>query len=263
MLRITFWNGNKSTARKAYETELLEACLKAGGGPESSQLHIDDTDYPSAEDEGNIFAKGADILVTVAGNVKFKDRPKIVIEQPLAKGLLGYRLLIVREELLPKFRKTDSFDLLRNLSIGIPETWADAELFRQNGFRVVEKGGFQDLFKLLKAGEFDYTALGVNEIEAVFKEQVQPLGGMCIEPSILIIYPFPLVFYVHPELPALAERVESGLRKIKSSGDFDRLFGKHHGDIVKRLNLRRRQRLELVNPALPESMEAFRSSLLD
>ena len=102
---VRFWNGNKSSARQGYELALIDACLRATqveGG--SYSLLLDNNDYPKPEDEGNIFESGCDVLVTVAGNVKFKKKQKIVINQPLAKGLLGYRLLIVRNDSLQVFQ---------------------------------------------------------------------------------------------------------------------------------------------------------------
>jgi len=264
MQHVYFWNGNKSPARQRYETALLQACLKATNEEYSSvNVCIDNTDYPNAVDEANIFAKGADILVTVAGNVKFQDKQKIVSWQPLIKGLLGYRLLLVRDQSLSKFAQIKQLRQLQQLSIGIPETWADADLFRHNRYKVIEQGTLDDLFLLLKNGTFDYVALGVNEIEDIFKHRAIPMGGISIEPSLMFYYPFPLVFYVNPHRPILAERIDKGLKLIVASGEHDTLFSQHHGDVAQRLNLRTRQIFTLTNPMLPNEMADFSASLLD
>jgi ABC-type amino acid transport substrate-binding protein len=264
MQNINFWNGNKTVARQSYETELLEACLKATakdyGG---ANLNIDNTNYALAEDEGNIFHLGIDILVTVAGNLKFKDKQKIMIKQPLTKGLLAYRLILVRDESLEIFKTIKNEAQLKALSIGIPETWADAELFRKNNYNVVEKGTFDDVFTLLKDGAFDYTALGANEIEAVFKQRVKPLGGISIQPSLMLYYPFPLVFYVNHRNPALAERIDRALKILISSGEHDQIFNKSYADIVQRFRLKQRRCFKLCNPILPQEMSSFKPTLLD
>ncbi|MBU3003846.1 hypothetical protein [Paraglaciecola arctica] len=264
MHKVFFWNGNKSVARQSYELALLQACLKATNQEYASvELRVDNTDYPSAKDEANIFSNGADILVTVAGNLKFKNIQKWVITQPITKGLLGYRLLIVRDELLPSFSQVIHHQQLQVKSIGIPQTWADAELFRYNQYRVVEKGNFDELFMRLKNAEFDYVALGVNEIEEIFKNTAAPLGGLSLEPSLMLYYPFPLVFYVAANQARLAHRVETGLNKIIASGEFEVLFKKHHGGLVQRLNLKDRKTFTLTNPELPIEFKGFSSSLLD
>lgn len=262
--RVNFWNGNKSSARQNFETELLQAVLTATENQYPLyRLEIDNSDYPRAEDEGNIFANGADILVTVAGNLKFIDKPKIMISQPLSKGMLGYRLLMVSDSNLSKFKSLNTAEALRTVSIGIPETWADAELFRENQYNVVEKGSFDTLFALLKNAEFDYTALGVNEIEEEFENRVKAVGGISIEPSLMLYYPFPLVFYVNSKNASLAKRVELGLTTIMANGQYDLIFDKHHGDIVARLNLKARKIITLDNAILPENMKNFRATLLD
>jgi ABC-type amino acid transport substrate-binding protein len=264
MQNVYFWNGNKSPARQNYELALLEACLYVTNQEYGSvNVRVNNTDYPNADDEGNIFASGVDILVTVAGNVKFQDKQKLVITQPLTKGLLGYRLLLVRDESLASFAQISKPQQLQALSIGIPQTWADAELFRHNQYKVVEKGTLDDLFSLLKKGTFDYVALGVNEIEEIFTQREVATLGISIEPSLMLYYDFPLVFYVTSTKPSLAQRVKDGLNKIVTNGEFEVLFEQYHGDVVKRLNLREREVFTLHNPALPAEMYHFSGSLLD
>lgn len=264
MQNINFWNGNKSPARQSYETALLQACLNATNDEYGAvKVRVDNTDYPSADDEANIFTCGIDILVTVAGNVKFKDKQKLVIPQPLTKGLLGYRLLLVRDEFLTKFAQINKPQELQALTIGIPQTWADADLFRHNRYKVLEQGTLDDLFLLLIDGTFDYVALGVNEIEEIFHHRAVPIGGISIEPSLMLYYPFPLVFYVNPNNPVLAQRIKKGLEVIALNGKHEALFSRHHGDVVQRLNLRNRNIFALANPILPPDMAGLSTTLLD
>jgi hypothetical protein len=264
MQTVRFWNGNKTCARQDYELALLDACLRVTQEQEGLySLLADNTDYPDPEDEGNVFECACDVLVTVAGNVKFTNKQKIVIKQPLAKGLLGHRLLIVRNESLPMFQSLKTLKELQTLSIGIPATWADAELFRQNDFKVVERGTREDIFIRLQNKEFDFIALGANEIEDVFAQYVEALKDMSIEASLMIYYPFPLVFYVNPENPDLAKRLETGLSALMQNGQYDRLFRAHHGDVVERLNLKRRKIFSLHNALLPTDMSTISASLLD
>jgi len=264
MQNIVFWNGNKSPARQNYETALLQACLKVTQHEyTAAQIRVDNTDYPDAEDEANIFANGADILVTVAGNIKFKHKQKLVIPQPLTKGLLGYRLLLVRDECLTKFAQINMPQQLQALSIGIPATWADAALFRHNRYKVIEQGTLDNLFLLLKNGTFDYVALGVNEIEQIFQQRAVPLGGISIEPSLMLYYPFPLVFYVNPNKPDLMERIENGLKLLIANGEYETLFSHHHTDVAQRLNLHNRKMMTLTNPMLPPEMSDFSATLLN
>ncbi|WP_371195126.1 hypothetical protein [Glaciecola sp. SC05] len=253
---IHFWNGNKTSVRREYEKQLLSICLQEAGMLDANII-VDETDYPRAEDEGNIFSGPCDVLVSVAGNQKFEGKPVRVIELPLCHGILGHRLLIISQQQSQHFATINTVDQLQSLTIGIPATWADADLFRHNGFKVFEKGSLEDIFERLLKQECDYVALGANEIEAIFNQYKLADLGLMIEPHILVYYPLPLVFYVHPEQIQLAAAIESGLKKMISSGMLRLLFERYHPNLVNRLALGKRNKFTLHNPHLPASLKEF------
>ena len=249
---VRFWNGNKTDARRAYEQELLELVLSAAAeraGGNGWKLVVDDTDYPRAEDEGAVLEQGTDLLVTVAGNRKFEGRAKIEVSRPLAKGLLGYRIPLVRADRVNELSTVSSVADLRAFRVGVPATWADAGLFRYNKCQVREQGGLETIFDLVRSGACDYTTLGANEVEAVLEQYAEAAHGIVMHPSVLIFYPFPLVFYVNAGRPDLADRLAQGLETLEADGTLDELFNRHYGRQVKRLSLSTRSRLELDNPA--------------
>jgi hypothetical protein len=260
---INFWNGNKTPVRKGYELELLKLCLQSTEKDFGvADLRVDKNDYPLAIDESNIFDNGTDILITVAGNLKFSHKEKTMIARPLAKGLLGCRLVLANKDKIALFEQLENVEQLKKYSIGIPETWADAEILRQNGFNVIERGAFENLFSQLKDQVFDYTALGAIEVEQAYKIAKMVSVDIAIESTVMIYYPLPLVFYINVSQPELANRVEIGLKKIQSNGQFQQLFDRHYGACVERLKLKSRRVFKLGNPFVPKELEAYRSSLL-
>jgi hypothetical protein len=261
---IKFWNANKTTSRQIYELEILKATLIATEKTYGKwELTEDKTDYPAAEDEASIFRnKGFDVFATVAGNAKLANEKKIIIPLPLMKGLLGYRILIIRESDREKFAAIKTAGQLQKLRLGIPDTWADAGLFRYNGYSVIEKGSFDALFGRLRDNEFDYVSFGANEVEGVFSERAQAAGQLMIDPSLLVFYPFPLVFYVNPVNSALAERITFGLKVISSNGVLDALFNQHYGTYIDKLKLKHRHMISLKNPMLPTEMIDFKPDAL-
>lgn len=261
--QIKLWNGNKTQSRQQYEREVLEAALNATNASHGKwHLQEDLTDYPLAADEANVFrSKGFDIFGTVAGNTKLANEKKILIPLPLMKGLLGYRILIIRAADKEKFVAIKSAQQLQQLRLGIPGTWADAELFRQNGYKVEEKGSFDDLFTRLESNEFDYVSFGANEIAGVFAQRAAQSGKLIIDSSLLVYYPFPLVFYVNPNNQALATRVTQGLQTINGNGELDQIFNRYFGAELKTLNLSGRTKITLKNPILPTEMADFKPSL--
>lgn len=260
---IKFWNGNKTTSRQQYEREILDAVLNATESTKGPyRIEESRADYPRAEDEASVFrSKGFDIFGTVAGNQKLANEQKILIPTSLMKGILGYRILIIRSADAQKFAAIKSADELKKLRMGIPATWADAGLFRHNGYPVVEKGSFDDLFQRLENNEFDYVTFGANEVTGVFNERAAKSGKLMIEPALLVYYPFPLVFYVNPQQQALAERVTDGLRTITANGELDNIFNRYYGDLLAQLNLAKRTRITLENPILPHEMAGFKPAI--
>ena len=261
---IKLWNGNKTPSRQAYEREVLEAVLAATlKGYGDIPVHVDNTHFLDPADEAAVFRTGGfDVFGTVAGNPKLAAEEKTLIPRPLMKGLLGYRILIVRAGEHDNFAAKTSAAELQRKRFGIPSSWADAELFRHNGFEVIETGSFDDLFTEQLAQTFDYTAFGANEIEEIFAQQAAPLGGLLQDESLVIYYPFPLVFYVNPNNPELALRINQGMQVITRTGELDRIFERHYGSLVEALNLKQRRLIRLDNPFLPAELEGFESGLL-
>lgn len=56
-----------------------------------------------------------------------------MIGTPILSGLLGYRVLIVRKEDLPKFRAIAGEAQLKQLSAGQGRGWVDTEVLRHPG----------------------------------------------------------------------------------------------------------------------------------
>lgn len=251
---INFWSGNRTPVRVEYEREVIIAILNATQNTHGHwQLKEQLSDYIQ---EAEVFtSKGHDLFVTVAGNQKFMPGDRIAIPVPLVKGLLGYRVPIIRAKDQKLFSQIDSVEQLRKLRAGIPETWSDAVVYRHNDYSVIERGSFDELFKRLSAGEIDYAAFGANEVENVFETMAKIQGDLTIETTLLIYYPFPLVFYVNPQREELANRVQHGLDIIVNNGVLDAIFERYYSDIVARLNLNKRHLLTLENPLLPEYMK--------
>src|SRR5690606_3467304 len=100
LMAVNLWNGNKTTARQDYERAVLNAAMEATRAEYGDwELREDRRDLPAAEDEAGVFRTHRfDVFGTVAGNPKLADEQKRIIPVPLMKGLLGYRVLIIRAE---------------------------------------------------------------------------------------------------------------------------------------------------------------------
>ena len=165
MIEIDFWNGNRSEIRQLYEREILEAVLKSTI-KKHGDFNIKESfaEYPGTQESHVFSEKNHHLFVTVAGNQKFANEEKIVISKPIAKNLLGYRILIIKTNDVEKFKDVSDNQILKKYAQGIPETWSDAEIFRFNNFNVIEEGTFDTIFEQLSNGKFDYVTFGANEV---------------------------------------------------------------------------------------------------
>lgn len=259
---VDFWNGNRSATRQVYERKVLKAILEATE-EEWGAWEIEESleEYPGNEESLVFTEKGHDLFVTIAGNQKFKDGDMIVIPHLLTKNLLGYRVPIIREEDAGLFNGISRPEDLQKLDHGIPETWSDATIFRRNGYNVVEEGSFDDIFDRLQNGRFDYSAYGANEVLGVFENRASKREGLIIDQNILLFYPFPLVFYVNPDLPEMAERIEQGMQSIIASGKLNAIFDEHYGNITEQLKLDSRRLFVLDNPLIPDEFRDLAPNL--
>lgn len=259
---VDFWNGNRSDIRQDYERDVLYAVLTATRsdfGP--FQISESITEYPGL-DESFVFSKYKHhLFVTVAGNQKFKPEDRIMIAKPIAKNLLGYRIPIIKYSNEERFTTSKSISELKQLKNGIPVSWSDATVFRYNGYEVAEEGNFDDIFERLASGKCDYTAFGANEVQSVFKNRASKQTGLVINTNLMFFYPFPLVFYVNPQMPDLAKRIELGLQTITESGELDTLFNSYYASCLEELNLNQRKIILLDNPLIPEAFSHLKPDL--
>jgi hypothetical protein len=140
----------------------------------------------------------------------------------LLKGINELRFLLVRAADLPALRPLRTLEQLRKLRAGAGTYWSDAQILKANGF-VVETATKSDLlFRMLKAGRFDFIPRTREEIEdelARFAGQ-----GFAELPGVALQYRQPLYFFVAPDKPQLAERLLRGLNLATADGSFDALF---------------------------------------
>jgi len=259
---IDLWNGNRSQIRQVYEKEVLIAVLKATESDYGRWELTESLDEYPGDEEAQVFnEKGHDLFVTIAGNQKFSNGDMIVIPKPMTKNLLGYRIPIIRENDSNTFQDISNREEVQQLKHGIPETWSDAVIFRKNGYHVVEEGDFDDIFNRLENGQFDFTAFGANEVISVYENRASQKDGLVIDQNLLFFYPFPLVFYVNPDLPDLADRIEEGMQRITNSGELDTIFNSYFGNIVEKLNLSGRTLFVLDNPLVPDEFRTMKPDL--
>lgn len=174
----------------------------------------------------------------------------ITIRIPVDKGITDYRLFLINREDQEKFRHIDNLDELRQLRLGVGHSWSSREVFLASGFNVESVLNWENLYKMLEARRFDYFPRALSEIFVEYDDRHTRYPQMAIEDSLMLYFPLPKYFFVSPQAPHLARRIESGFLAMIRDGSFDRLFLAYHRPLIERAHFCSRRILRMENPQL-------------
>lgn len=179
---------------------------------------------------------------------------------PLGRGLIGYRVLIIRAQDRKAFSAIESLEQLSEKVAGQGPDWPDTDILRHNGLTVTTSG-YESLFTMLRHGRIDYIPRALNEPWAELA--VRPELDLVVEPHLMLHYPAANYFFVSRENPVLAERLERGLELALADGSFEQLFFKHpsHKAMFFKSRPEQRKVLRLENPLLPDTVPLEREAL--
>jgi hypothetical protein len=189
------------------------------------------------------------------------ERDALPVRIPIRKGILGYRIFLIRQQDREKFAKITTLDELKQLAVGQGLGWKDVEVFKANGFPVITGDSYEGLFKMLVSGRFDYFSRGINEAPEEYAARKDDLPDLWVEEHLLLYYPWPKYFFVSKNAPLLADRLERGLNMMIKDGSFDEIFRKYHNDSIKAGNLKNRRLFTISNPLLPATAPLGRKEL--
>lgn len=249
--------------RYAFHYELLEAVLKRTEA-EFGPYVIEPYTAPLTSARGHqeaIRGEILNLLISDAGH-RIIDEGMIPIPYPLDKGLLGYRISLIRKEHQARIEKVHSLKDLRSLTVGQGQGWGDVKIYQHNRIPIDDSSTDYDLiFAMLMRGRFDLFPRGATEIGEELAAYGHRYPDLAIDRHLLIKYPFPQFFYVSKSAPHLAARLKAGLEAMVRDGSFDALFDKHYGKRLNQLDLGRRVVIELDNPYLPAWVPLKRKEL--
>lgn len=174
------------------------------------------------------------------------------VRVPLFKGLIGWRLLMIRSGDEDRFADMRDLEPLRNLKTVQGHDWPDSAILESNGLRVIRTPHWEGMFKMLYAGRVDYFPRSVVE---VWKEQSVFSGlDLAVDQHVALAYPSAYYFFVRRNNMRLAEAIERGLLAAIEDGSFDRVLMAHFGESLERARLNERTLIHLENPLMtPET----------
>jgi ABC-type amino acid transport substrate-binding protein len=183
------------------------------------------------------------------------------IRIPLLKGLLGYRILLIRAEEQQTFDAIYTKEDLARVTFGQGRTWADAGILEANGVKVIKATKSPGLFHMLDGGRFDAFPRGASEPFAEIKKY--PELKLAVEKNLLLAYKMPFYIFVNKNKPNLAKDIELGLNRAIATGEFDKIFLQNPTvkDVQELAHLSQRRIINLDNPTLPPQTPIDRTEL--
>ncbi|MBF7072492.1 amino acid ABC transporter substrate-binding protein [Glaciecola sp. MH2013] len=178
------------------------------------------------------------------------------IRIPIAKGLIGWRVLLTHQD-KPFFRKKiDSLADLQVYSAVQGLDWPDTKILQANGFNVLAAQNHTESSQLISRKQADFYPRSVIEV-------LPELNALNADPDvklkngIALHYKAAMYFFVNKKNVTLARVIEVGLQRAIEDGSFDALFYEYHGNMLTTLALEDMQHFELENPLLPINTPIF------
>ncbi|MBI3349986.1 MAG: hypothetical protein HY020_22595 [Burkholderiales bacterium] len=178
---------------------------------------------------------------------------------PIDRGLIGWRVLLVRRNDLPRWARLHSLNELRQRVAGQGHDWPDTAILRANGLRVSTSSGYEALFRMLVSGRFDYFPRAVLEVDAELANNRHP--ELAVVPDLMLHYPAAAYLFVSPRRPELAELLRVGLEMAVAEGALQQLHQAYFGAQMRAHAVSRDRVLRLSNPLLPPDTPLQRREL--
>jgi hypothetical protein len=192
---------------------------------EATEGAVDIQAYPELLTGGRFVAdlkNNKTVNVMWHGTNAEREQDLIAVPISLTKNLNEYRVLLIRKEDQEKFNRVHSIDDLRKFTAGSSTDWPSKDILKQNDLPVLTVANWSLLKGMLKMKRFDYISRNIFE---VWEESVRyENDGLVVEQTLLLHGGVPFYFFVSKANPALAARIERGLRIAIADGSFEKLF---------------------------------------
>lgn len=233
--------------KQSYFVELLSLAL-AASKDKYGEYQLEPISYEMAQGRASMMLQRNELIdVHWRMTSKSLESKLQAIYFPILKGLMGYRIFIIRKEDQPLFEQINSLAELKKLPLGQGLNWPDSEILLSNGFNVI-KGYDIYLLKMLKRERFDYFPRALHEPWLEIADE----PNLMVEQGFMLKYPAPTYFFVNKKNKRLSDRLTLGFERLLNSGKFELYFQNHAitSNILAKAKLGNRRVFQLSSPLL-------------
>ncbi|MTW13893.1 hypothetical protein GM658_25085 [Pseudoduganella eburnea] len=238
-----------------YGFELLQLALSKAGSKHHAELTPEYRQQNRAIVE--LIANRGKIHVVGTMTSVEREVEMLPVRIPISKGLIGWRILLVREEKRDWLRDVHNARELRDVRMALGYDWPDLKVLRGAGLQPEIVPAYSRLIPMLKAGRIDAVPRSINEIWSELRNH----PGLSDEPHLVLHYKAADYFFVNYANRELADEIRRGLEAAQADGSFDRLLLGYYGPMLSRAALGKRRVIELPNPGLPSDTPLGRKEL--
>lgn len=177
-----------------------------------------------------------------------------VVRIPIHRGLIGYRLFIIRKDRQRDFDRIERLSDLQAFTGGQGLGWIDTDILKAAGL-TIQSSTYETMFEMTQSGRVDYFPRGIVEAYAELDARGRREPDLVVENRLMLRYRSDFLFYVATGQEALAGAIERGLVLAYRNGAYMRLFNSHPyiQDALARARPASRKTFELDNPYLSDT----------
>lgn len=236
-----------------YTIELLKLALEKTG----VRFEITPTDEITLQGKAfNLLSNNRSINIVWSMTNEQREADFLPIRVPIFKGLIGWRVLLVEPNMLPKLERSN----LREHSVVQGMDWPDTKILQANGFNVVNATNYDEAFMIMHRSQAGMFPRSVIEVIAEMADD-NLRRDLMIEPNYVLQYPAAMYFFVNKRDKILARLLEQGFAKAMADGTFDALFNATYLPVLEELKVSQRTLVKLTNPLLPLETPLFEEHL--
>ena len=199
--------------------------------------------------------KGVDVVWTLSSEER--ERKFLPIRIPLDRGLLGWRLLLIKKRDIARFASVKNNSDLAGLSAGQGHDWPDLEILLKNGFKTSSSSSYEGLFAMLARDHIQYFPRSILEVWPELQSHENL--SLVVAPTLVLHYPAAIYFFVNKSNVTLAKQLESCLETAITDGSFRKLFEQYYRSAIDQANLSDKTVIRINNPLLPAATPLSRS----
>ena len=223
-IRIVYANLQGRDPALQFSFAVLKLALEKSGTP----FELVKSPYPMTDARAVVEIMNKNVDVAWLGNSSQSETDLLPVMIPISRGLLGYRIPLIRADKQNAFALVNDVAGLKNLQAGLGVGWPIAAAWHENDLPISTVGTFESLFKMTQAARVDYVPFGAGNIHNYWSQSVKEHPDLVIENHIVVVYPYyDYFFFVHRANQKLHDLIESGLKKAYADGSYKNLFLNH------------------------------------